>query len=114
MAGQGGPGKPRKKRTQGIKEKNNRATSLYAPGEILDKLAAARIPYKEAFINGALFVLSEKPGIRTLAAVDRELQILDKAIFDFLEKKEKLLEERELLILGAIQEAEQEKTEALE
>jgi hypothetical protein len=113
MAGQGGAGKPRKKRVQGIKEKTNRATSLYAPGEVLDKLAAARIPYGVAFLNGALFVLSQKQGVRTLAAVDREISILDKAIFDFLEKKEKLLEEREKLIEEAVQEAENQKQEAL-
>jgi hypothetical protein len=113
MVGQGGAGKPRKKRVQGIKEKTNRATSLYAPGEVLDKLAAARIPYGVAFLNGALFVLSQKQGVRTLAAVDREISILDKAIFDFLEKKEKLIQERERLINTAIEKTEKLKQEAL-
>ena len=119
MVGQGGPGKPRKKRSlkpedPAAKKREKRQTCVYAPAGILDKLAAAQIPYGVAFLDGALFKLSQRPGVRTLKAVDREIQILDAAIFDFLEKKEKLLEERERLISGAIQEAETQKTEALE
>lgn len=115
MVGQGGPGKPRKKRSSSPaagKDNKNKTTSLYAPVEIMQKLTAAGITYKDAFLTGAAVKLSE-PRTRTLAKVEREILIIDMAIFDFLEKKGKLIQERELLISRAIKEAESEKEEAL-